>query len=228
MSGQGRGALKAALWLLVVYAALVHVTRHTWRLAVRDYQILDTPPLANLDTRLIDLLIVGHRGLYDDLLAIWTLQTLLDHRVAHVSPEELQRSVLKVTRHSPQIESLYTLSCYVLSLDMKRADLCDRITADGLKALPTSWKIPMIQGYLYYAALKNPENAAMYYGLAASKPDSPEFLKKLALNLVQKNQLDPSELDASLEAVLPKATSERVFQNILQRDRSSPPDQDKR
>jgi hypothetical protein len=226
MSRTSTKPLLNLVWIVALYAGLLHVTRHTWRYAVRDYKLMDTPPLGRMNTQFINLLTLGHRGLYDDFATIWSLQALMDMRLADVPPEEVQRAILAVTRHGPQIESLYSLTCYILAFDFKRPDLCERITVDGIKALPDSWRIPMIQGYLYYGPLQNTPNAALYYGLAASKEDCPPFLKKLASNLVQKNSLDPEDLDALARELLPKGSLRGRFGDLLKRG-ENPPQPDK-
>jgi hypothetical protein len=211
------------IWILTIYAGLVHVTRQTWRFAIRDYKLIDSPPLAKMATKFIDILTLGHRGLYDDLVTIWSLQALMDFRLSSIPPEEVQQAILTVTRHGPRIESLYSASCYVLAYDFRRPDLCERIIVDGIKALPDSWRIPMIQGYMYYGPLQNQQNASLYYGLAASKEDSPPFLKKLAINLVKKNALDPDDLEALSRELLPKGALRGRFGALFQPGENLPP-----
>jgi hypothetical protein len=188
---------------------------------------MDTPPLAKMSTRFIDILTLGHRGLYDDLVTIWSLQSLMDLRLSQVPPEEVQKAILSVTRHYPKVESLYSISCYILAYDFKRPDLCERITADGIKALPDSWRIPMVQGYLYYEPLKNMRSATLYYGLASSKETAPPFLKRLATNMVKKNALDPEDLDALSQELLPRNSFRGRFSDFLKRG-DNPPQFDKR
>lgn len=219
--------LLTALWLVVLYAGLMHVTRHTWRFAKRDYRHMDAPPLAKMNTRFIDIFTLGHRGLYDDFVTIWSLQALMDLKLSLVPPEEVQKAVLSVTRHYPKVESLYSVSCYILAYDFKRPDLCERITADGIKALPDSWRIPMIQGYLYYEPLKNMRNATLYYGLASSKEKAPAFLKRLATNMVKKNALELEDLDALSRELLPRNSLRGRFSDLLKRG-DTPPQFDKR
>ena len=225
---RGTKAVAASLWVMFLSVCFMIVTHHTWDRAQRDYRLLDEPPLTHFDTRLINIVTLGHRDLYDDFIAIWTLQTLFDRGLAKVPPDELQKSILSVTRHGPQIESLYNISCYILSYDYGRADLCEKITADGIKALPSSWRIPMLQGYLYYSKLENPTNAALYYGLAASKSDSPPFLKKLAYNLVEKNHLDPTELEDTVQEILPPEADRGAFRNVIRHGVQHPPQLRKR
>jgi len=190
------------LWLVLLGSGFAAVTKKTSVYAARNYRLLEPPPLTRLDTRFLDIVTFGYRGLYDDFADIWTLQILTDKGIARQDPAAVDATIRSVTRHGPKIESLYLASCFVLAFDLKRPDYCERITLDGLKALPESWLIPEVQGYLEASLLHDPKSAAMYYGLSASRPDAPEFLQKLAADLIQKKQLSPDELQSSLEQLL--------------------------
>lgn len=197
--------MKAALttlWILALAAALYVVTGNTWTYAKRDYRLLAPPPLTDLDPRFLNIVTLGHRGLYDDFVNIWMLQVLFDERLASQSADDVYRTLLKVTRNQPKIESLYMVSCFVLAIDFQRPELCQQITLDGLKAFPDSWRIPVTQGFMYAYKMNDVKNAAMYYGLAASREDAPDFLKKLAVNMVERNQLSVEELQTTLENLL--------------------------
>lgn len=91
------------------------------------------------------------------------------------------------------------LSCFVLGLDLKRADLCKEVIIDGMKAMPDSWRIPITMGFMYAYQLNDVSNAVIYYSLAASRPDAPDFLKKLSVNMLEKNSISVQELQESLE-----------------------------
>lgn len=190
------------LWIVCLGLALHAVTGETWRFAKRDYALLEAPPLVDLDTRLITAMTLGNVGVYDDVIYLWTLQSLVDPRLKTKDPVAVQESILRVTRHNPKIETLYMMSCFVLAFDLKRPDLCERITLDGLKATPDGWRIPITQGFIFAHELKDPKNAAMYYGLAASRPDAPPFVGRYAKKLIDTNELSIEELQATLDELL--------------------------
>lgn len=194
------------LWLLLVAGALHAVTARTWTFAKRDFELLEPPPLTELDPRVLDLVTLGYSGLYDDFIYLWTLQTLADPRLQTMDPETVQASLLQVTRHQPEIETLYMLSCFVLAFDMKRPDLCERVTLDGLKAVPDGWRIPLTQGFLYALQMNDLKNGAMYYGLAASRRDAPEFIGPMTQKMIQENQLSITELQDTLARLLDGST----------------------
>ncbi len=205
--------LKASLtlvWLVILAAGMRVVTAKTKYYGDRDYQLLSPPPLSEIDPRLVDVATLGHRGLYDDFISIWLMQAFVDERLKEHSAEEVSAAINVVTRLNPRIESLYMLSCFVMAQDYDRPDLCERISLDGLKALPDSWRIPLTQGFMEAYKLHQPKNAALYYGLAASRPDAPEFLKSLAAKLVANSQLSLSDLQESIDKVFENGASPKL------------------
>ncbi len=197
-------ALVATLWLGALSAALWALSGHTAAYGARAYDLLARPPLTRLDSRLLDVVTLGHRGLYDDVVAIWMVQTLMDARLAAVRGEDLEKLVLEVSRHRPKIETFYMLACFVVAFDFKRPEACEKLTLDGLQAFPDGWRIPMLQGYIYAYELKDLKSAAVHYGLASSRPGAPEFLKSLTAKLIELRELTSEDLETTRQGLLGK------------------------
>ena len=68
--------------------------------------------------------------------------------------------------------------------------------------LPESWRIPVTQGFMAAFKLSDPRSAAVYYGLAASRPGAPDFLKDYAAKLAGQNGLSITDLQSTLDRVL--------------------------
>lgn len=190
------------LWVAGLLGALVITTRHTRAISARYLQLLELPPLALLDTRIIDVVTLGHRGVWDDFAGIWLLQILLHPELPQEDPQAVFKTIRGVTQHHPRLETLYMLSCFTLAFDLKRPDLCEPITLDGLKAFPDSWRIPVTQGFMAAFRLKDNKRAALYYGLAASRPKSPAFLTRYVQNLTRDQGLSITELQQTLDQLL--------------------------
>lgn len=190
------------LWVLFLGFGLYRVSAKTQAYGDRDYDVLAPPPLTRLDARLVDVLSFGHRGLYDDVINIWLLQSLLDDRLRQQGPEDVLAAMKRVTDMQPKIESIYMLSCFVMAFDFRRPEKCEQLTLSGMRAMPESWRIPVTQAFISYHELKDAPRAAMYYGLAASRSTSPRFLDKLAKNLLDNNQLSIPELQETLNGLL--------------------------
>lgn len=214
------------VWLVCILVALWWSSGKIVQSTQSESQFLRLPPLVDLDTRLIDILTLGHRGLYDDFMAIWTLQILMDGRVTKTPVEELQKVIKRVTRHHPKIESLYLLSGFVLGLDRGRPDLTESILQDGIRGLPGSWRIPLTMGFLAQYKLEDSPRAAVYYGIAAQNPESPPYIKSLAAKLQQKQNLTPDDLQQTINSILsPEGDLSKPsrMQEVLQKQHESTP-----
>lgn len=178
-----------------------------------EYDIFAPPPLTRFSPALVSILTLGHKAIYDDFINIWLLQTLMDTRKGtdDASMMTLIRSVIK---HQPKLETLYMLSCFVMAQDFKKPGHCQEITLAGLKAFPTSWRLPMTQGYIEYFMLKQPAQAASFFMMAASRPNSPEYVQKTVRNLLDKNDLSPSDLQKSLE-IMAENENNKAFIQLL-------------
>lgn len=164
----------------------------------RNYRIAEAPPMAQISPPFIGVLTLGHKNIYDDFINIWLLQSLLDTRKA-ADPEELMSSIRSVIRHVPRLESIYLLSCFTMYLDYKKPEYCQEIILAGLKAFPESWRLPMTQAYVHYFLLKEPAQAASFFMMAASRPQSPDYVKRLVKKLLAENELNAEDVKRSME-----------------------------
>jgi hypothetical protein len=188
-----------SVWIVILGYALALVSEKTRGYAVASYRLVEPPPLTTLDPRLLSIITLGFRGAYDDLLSIWSIQFLVDDRVKTYPAEEVFKAIKNITRQRPKIESIYMLSCFTIALDLKRPEFCKEIIIDGMHALPNSWRLPMTQGFMYAYQMNDIPNAATFYSMAASRPDSPPFLHQLSVNMVQKNSISVEDIQTSLE-----------------------------
>lgn len=206
-----------SVWIILLGYSLITVSEQTRKYAIASYRLVEPPPLVSLDPRLLNIITLGFHGVYDDLLSIWSIQFLVDKRIKSLPVEEVFKSVQLISGQQPKIESIYMLSCFVLGIDMNRGDLCKEIIINGMKAMPDSWRLPVTMGYMYAHELKDYPNAAIFYSLAASRPGAPEFLKKLSVNMVQKNSISVPEMQESLEKMFdaPGGSKVDAFLNDL-------------
>jgi hypothetical protein len=191
--------LLTIIWSAVLGVAFYHVTDRLRSEANLSAERLSTPPLSRLSTSMLNVVTLGHRGLYDDFADIWLLQTLGDQKVKQLDPKALVDTIKMVTRHGPKLESLYLLSCFVLAFELQQPNECLGITIDGIKALPLSWRVPMTQGYVDAFLLNDPASAALYYELASSRPGAPTYLRGFATKLAARVELSPEERQVAKE-----------------------------
>ncbi len=206
----GAKVVGTVVWMALLLAAFAAVTERTRVYGERSYDLLSRPPLAHLDTHVLDVVTLGHRGLWDDIAAIWTIQILMDKRLASFPVEDINRAVTDVTHHHPHIENLYLLGCYVIGMDLKHPENCERLIQDGLAAFPDSWRLPLTEGLIAIEYLHDPKSAAVYYAMAASRPGAPDFLRSYANKIVDKNALDPGEIRQTLDQLFGSGAGTRV------------------
>jgi hypothetical protein len=170
-------ALLLAAWIGLLLFGFGKISAKTYLLSQEHYSVLAAPALSRLDTRFINILTLGHRGLYDDYLTITAIQFLADKKIRQMPTQRVFDTIKGIARHEPHNEAFYTLSCFVLAVDLGHSELCEPITMYGLKAHPKSWKIPALQGFIFAFKLNSPEDALQYYDMALSRPNAPKFFK---------------------------------------------------
>ena len=114
--------------------------------------------------------------------------------LSYISPEHI--------RHQPKRESLYLANCIVMFSDHKAPEKCQEIVLAGLKVLPQSWKLPMLQGYVHGFLLDQSGLAASFFDHAAALPSSPPYVKSLASRLARKEGITIEEARKNLERLL--------------------------
>ena len=197
-----------ALTRHIVYALLVAsclvTCRQSGALARKaereEYRLVTNPPWSRLSAKMITVLTLGHKALYDDFITIWAVQFLGDPELkAKTSPQELSAALNTIAAHQPKIESFYLLGCFALAIDFKYPDGCEYISILGLKTFPQSWRIPMTQGFVSTLIEENDLKASAFYQLAASRPKSPPYVAKLAARLAQRGFADGQDLNETAQ-----------------------------
>ena len=161
----------------------------------------EVAPLSFIHPDHLDAVILGQKQLYDDFLQLWLLQRLGDPPSAD-GGERLLGAIRSVIRHQPKIESLYLVSCIGLFNDYHHPEHCQEIVLAGLKVMPQSWKLPMMQGYVHNFLLDQPGLAAAFFDHAAALPSSPPYVKSLAKRLAAKEGMSLEEARKNLELLL--------------------------
>ena len=203
-------AIFATIWICVLGYGLGLVSNKTRDYAAKSYRLVEPAPLSSIEPRILGIITLGFRGVYDDFLSIWTIQFLADARLKDFTTDEVFAAIKSTTRQRPKIESIYLLSCFVLALDLNRPDLCKEIIIDGMNALPDSWRLPVTQGFMYAYKLNDIPNAAIFYSLAASRPGAPPYLQKLSANMIEKNELSVEDMQSSLSNMFDKPGGSKV------------------
>ncbi len=178
-----------------------------------SYDGLVAPPLSELRPDIVNILTLGHKNIYDNFINIWLLQLLIDPDKS-VDPERMMTAIRAVIRHTPKLETIYMLSCFTMYLDYKKPENCQEIILAGLQVFPQSWRLPMTQAFVHYFLLKEPAQAASFFQMAASRPNSPPYVQNLVQKLLSENKLDPEDVERSL-GILGAHPANQEFVKIL-------------
>lgn len=188
-------------WFAALIGGWVSISQRTYESARASYRLVEPPPLSQLDRRILDIVTLGFKGVYDDFLSIWSIQFLADESVKSQDPELVFAAMKAITRQRPQLESVYLLSCFVFTFDLQKPEYCKDLIIDGMAALPDSWRLPMTQGFIYTSRMQDPANGAAFYALAASRPGAPAYLKSLSQRLAENNRLSIEDLEGSINQI---------------------------
>lgn len=191
-----------------------------------SWKLVTAPPMSTLNSKSIDILTLGHRGIFDDFAMIWIIQFLGDRTVTKkASAEEVYNAVSSFTKHQPKIEAVYLISCFVLALDFNHPEYCESISVDGLKAFPDSWRIPMTQGFVASFKLQDDVKASAFYEIAASRPSSPPYVGRLAKRLAERGFANGQDFNETLEMLSEVPGGTKIIEVLRQRSSnySTPP-----
>ena len=94
------------------------------------------PFLGEYKNSVIDLVMFGHRRLYDDLVYLWLIQYIVEDKVVASDYHKDFERIKNIVRLGPKIETVYPLSCFVLAYDYKKPQDCHFITVRGLEFFP--------------------------------------------------------------------------------------------
>ncbi len=194
--------LLIGLWLILLVVSLHDVSRRTQAASRRSHPLLEAVPLSQLDPRIIDVLTLGHRGVYDDFLAVWLVQMVTDPQLLQADPNQLHGILQTALRQQPKLESVYMLACFVMTFDLRHPEFCESYATEGMKALPQSWRLPATAGYVAAFRIRDPDKASLYYTLAAGQPGAPDYFKSFGAKLATRAELTGAEREQAMKELI--------------------------
>ena len=202
--------------MVVLMGSLHLVSRRTHAAARQSHQLLEVVPLSRFEPSMIDILTLGYRGVYDDFLAIWLVQILADAQVRQADPGQLNNILQIAVRQQPKLESVYMLSCFVMTFDLHHPEYCEPLISDGIKAMPQSWRLPATAGYVAAFKSGDPSKASLYYALAAAQPGAPGYFKSFSAKLAASGALTGDERRQAISELMVKVpgASEDPFHGV--------------
>lgn len=178
-----------------------------------DYNLYATPPLSGVKPQFLNILLLGNKAVYDDFIAVWLLQTIMQEGTKK-EIEPFLAQVRAVIRHSPRLETTYMLSCFAMLYELKAPEHCQEINEAGLRAFPQSWRLLMTQAYVEWFHLKHPAQAASYFTMAAQRENAPPYVQKAARKLLETNTLTDEDVQKSMDIIADRSGNKQ-FKQIL-------------
>ncbi len=172
------------------------------------------PPLVQIPPEFTQLFFLGFDEIYRDFLNIWLLQAITEEPAAPDS-QKMLRLIRQVIRHKPRFESLYMLSCFVMTKIYHNPESCEEITKAGLTVFPESFRIAVTQGFTSGFILNQPAQAAQYYFLASTIPNAPEHIRKIAVKFASLQPMSESDINDSLRSILNEENGSKLRQFLL-------------
>jgi hypothetical protein len=195
--------IKKIIFSILLLAAAVSCVKIGRSRGVRERAAIDklmVPPLAYWSPNIVSIATLGHRSLYEDFLVIWILQILADRQLStYANGSQVFNAVIPALKQHPRVEAIYLMACFVIGMDLESPKYCEEISRQGLMAFPESWRIPMVQGFIHLFQTGEKDKAAAYYALAATRPTSPDYVKRLAQKTAEKSDATPEDLNQTLE-----------------------------
>ncbi len=209
--GKSRSAIILPLVCALLFgAALVSTFPERVRALKDSYEFYAPPPLAGVNPKFVNIMLLGLKPIYDDFISVWLLQSLLD-KTPNKDPEKLLAQIRSVIRHEPKLETTYMLSCFVMANDLKKPEYCQEFSLAGLRAFPESWRIPMTQSYIEWNLLNHPAQAASFLMMAASRKQSPPYVRNAAKKLLETKQLEPDDIAKSMALIAEQDGNEQFL-----------------
>lgn len=204
--------LTPLLLCLSAYGSYVFAQR-TFPEVMGRYELMTSVPLANVDRRVLDLMTLGHKELYDNFLHIWTTQYLGSDKIMDHDPDVVAEEVYKLLHLKVKSESFYLLSCFRFVFNFDRPQLCERIALAGMETLPENWMIPSVLGYAYLKLERFPEAAATFE-LAGNINGAPAYFKTVGRKILEKNEVDPQTHKKILETLESSGSTQKVIKRL--------------
>jgi tetratricopeptide (TPR) repeat protein len=130
-------------------------------------------PLNTIPAEIIKMVDLGLHSAASSLMWIYTIQQVLDY------PEELPWLIQNVNKLDPKFSYPYAFGTLILPAFGMSAQAIE-LAKQGIGDADPDWRIPYYLATTYHIFLKDRENAALYFDMAAKTSGAPENIKIIA------------------------------------------------
>lgn len=173
------------LILLIAVSYGVHISHQKVELLFPTNQELEKP-IYLPPPHILKTSVLGFETIVADLVWLQVIQYYGGRIAAKRAMPELYQFFDVITTLDPDFIESYVFASFVLT-DLDSTQSAEKILLKGLKQNPTSWVIPYQLGFVNYLYYKNDLKAAQYFEEAASLPDAPNHIARMAAQLYSKS-----------------------------------------
>lgn len=149
----------------------------------------DHLPFIDVPREVINVMLLGQSALYGDFVMLWLVQYLGGGSMTHRhTAEDLEVILRKIAAKKVRHEPMYLASCHKLMMDLKKPWLCEDVLKLGIEAVPESWLIPAVLGYVHYEQ-EEFLRAAEVFRFAGNIPDAPDYIQSIGTTVMVKKDL---------------------------------------
>ncbi len=157
--------------------------------------------------------VLGYDLITADYLWLKTIGYFGGHYMADKKYPWLAHILNLVTDLDPRFRAAYYFGGIVLAIETQQVDESTALLKKGMRNFPAVWKFPFFVGFNYFYYKGDAATAAAYISRAATLPESPEYLPRLAASLYAKAGRTEDAL-AFLETMERTVEDERLRSNI--------------
>ena len=165
----------------------------------------------------LKIAVFGYRSLAADFMWL-TAVHLAGRNQSREGYLHAYRAVEATTDLDPSFVHAYQASGTILSVWARMPMESVAILKKGTQHNPTVWELPFFLGYDYFYELHDPETAAQYFRQAATLPNAPPWLGKLAARMTVEAG-DPDSALEFLKRLYAATADERTREGLMDRMR---------
>ncbi len=144
---------------------------------------------------LLKKIVMGYDEIIADFVWLRMIQYYGYHKQSDKRFDYLGHILDVLTDLDPQFIHAYTFGALLLTDDAKNPSRGLSILRKGLTHNPLDWRLPFMSGFINYVFLTDNDTAASFFLKASSLPGSPEFTKRFAAFVYDRQ----GDVDLSLE-----------------------------
>jgi len=125
---------------------------------------------------------LGYDNVLADAIYIWSIQYYTDFAREARYPFLLHTFDV-ITDLDPQYIDAYMIGALTIVAEGKDIERATRLLHKGMVSNPDDYLLPLDAGYYFRDTFKDPRKAAYYFGIAASRPTAPNYIKRLCAGM---------------------------------------------